>query len=1006
MGADIAHVSYDETRDYRAVVAQQGRVTVEADDNEAWTIAREETRRELLATIGPAGTPDDGYKVLEPGAATTPAFDFQVGLGTMYVGGVRSFRPASGKYSEQAEWLDRVGDPDWVAPNVPADSQLEQELVYLSLVEREVSAVEDRALLEVALGGPDTSQRVRLVQRVKRLGTGAETCEAAMADAEAAWAGQGLALDRQSMRLDSTARLQVSFASAGSAPQPCEPEAQGGYLGADNQLIRVQVVAWDEQTGTGRLVWGFDNASFLYRVNLVSRRQLELQSRPPDDLHQPRAGQAVEVLRSAVRLGPNGEHMASAAGQVVTLANAYVPETRQITLPSDLPQVYADPARTPVVFLRVWEEEQPFTPGTPLALDPPGRPTGLRVTLTTDGGGPFHPGDFWLLAVRPTTPDQVYPRRYLRAPQPADGPRQWACPLAVVRWSDGVMGVLEDCRSVFDSLTELTGRRQSGCCDVLLRPQDVAGAGLQAVVDRFTGKGRVTICLTPGTYRLPEPLRLGRQHSHLTIEACHDGAVLEAAKGAEDEFFDGLVVLDHADNVTLRGLRFHLPQVRWGAGGHVLESPALKSLAAATRTLNVTVGVHPVHCAVLTVEDCLFRYTLDPNKDCFGAGILAQSECWGHRIRGNRFIRDEEYLRQGSRRTRTLFGYLLASSLSADAAGATVVPALLQDGAFQDNRFTGLLAAIFVVAVNGTVEVERNTVRDCYGGFGLLPLRWFAARELLRRVEVPDKLAATAAKLADVLASVTADPVLQIGGTLARIHPLPAGAKVASVASDPDQAAREAEEVVAGLGELLQAIGPLPGGKGGRRGGGGGRRRQAAPSERTRLREAGETAGRLGFSRPAFARFTAAQAELSELERSALSALTDRVLRLSLRLSDNDVQALGEQEAAGSSLSVMGDLRKPGDLTMVGNRFRSPTSGHVAYVASVQQCAISGNVLLNEGSDGTSLRVFPGATPGPTGDRTPETVAVAGNVLGGYADLPPRPLPAPLDTWDVFNAEM
>jgi hypothetical protein len=748
-------------------------------------------------------------------------------------------------------------------------------------------------------------------------------------------------------------------------------------------------------------VCGFDNASFLYRVNLVNRQLLELQSRPPDDLHQPRAGQAVEVLRSAVRLEGPGEYIASAAGEVVTLTDAYVPDTRRITLPSNLPQVYADQTRTPVVFLRVWEEEKPFTRGTPLALDPAGRPTGLQVTLTTEGDGPFHPGDFWLVAVRPTAPNQVLPRRYLQAPQPPDGPLQWACPLAVVGWSDDVMGVVEDCRSFFDSLAELTGRRQGGCCDVLLRPQDLAGTSLQAVVDRFTGKGQVTICLTPGTYRLREPLRLGHQHSHLTIEACHDGAVIEAADGAEGKFFDGLVVLNHADNVTLRGLRFHLPQTRWRAGGHVLESPALKSLAAATNSLNVTVGVHPVHCAVLTIEDCLFRYTLDPKKDLFGAGILAQSECWGHTIRRNRFVRDEEYLREGAARTRTLFGYLLASSLSTHDTGVEMAPALLEDGVFQDNRFAGLMAAILVVANNGVVKVERNTVRDCYAGFGIFSPIVFAARALLRQVQAPDELAAATAKLADVLTSAMADPLLQIGATLARVHPFPAGVEVEAVAGDPGQAARAEEELVAGLTRLLQAMGPLPA----KKSGGAAKRRREVPGERTRLRQAGDAARRLGFSRAAFARFTAAQAELSELERPALGELTDRALRLSLSLSDNDVRALGEQEAGGPGLGVIGDLRQPGQLTMVGNRLRSPTSGDVASVTSVQHCAISGNVLLNEGSEGASLRVLPGAPPDPTGGRTPETVAIAGNVLRGSADLPPRPLAAPLDTWNVLNAE-
>src|SRR5712692_2661756 len=92
MGSDRARITYDESRQYRAVVMQQGRVTVEADWNEEWQIVNEEERKEALDFVGPSGTPDDGYKVM-PTMSTAltppPPFDFSVSNGTMYVGGMR-----------------------------------------------------------------------------------------------------------------------------------------------------------------------------------------------------------------------------------------------------------------------------------------------------------------------------------------------------------------------------------------------------------------------------------------------------------------------------------------------------------------------------------------------------------------------------------------------------------------------------------------------------------------------------------------------------------------------------------------------------------------------------------------------------------------------------------------------------------------------------------------------------------------------------------------------------
>src|SRR5262249_7435752 len=152
MASDRARVSFDKSRQYRAVVIQQGRVTLEADVNEAQLIAQEAQREELLDLIGPAGTPDNGYAV-SAGVESDFPFEFQVGPGTMYGGGLRVSLPSAIHYSTQPGWLDHVGDPLWVDPAGPGKQSQQNELVYLLLQEQEVSAVEDLPLRDVALGG-------------------------------------------------------------------------------------------------------------------------------------------------------------------------------------------------------------------------------------------------------------------------------------------------------------------------------------------------------------------------------------------------------------------------------------------------------------------------------------------------------------------------------------------------------------------------------------------------------------------------------------------------------------------------------------------------------------------------------------------------------------------------------------------------------------------------------------------------------------------------------------
>ncbi len=180
MATDRARRSYDASRRYRSVVSQQGRVTVEADANEAEEIRTAESRAELIDIVGPTGTPDDGFKISLPGNGD---FDFKIGKGTLYVGGVRvAVEDDKATYLGQVntEWVDYPfeypgGLREPLHPSPPST-----ELVYLAVTEQEVGAVEDPALRESALGGPDTAGRTRLIQHVRRAPTTDTDCEAAL----------------------------------------------------------------------------------------------------------------------------------------------------------------------------------------------------------------------------------------------------------------------------------------------------------------------------------------------------------------------------------------------------------------------------------------------------------------------------------------------------------------------------------------------------------------------------------------------------------------------------------------------------------------------------------------------------------------------------------------------------------------------------------------------------------------------------------------------------------
>lgn len=1000
MSSDRARISYDERRRYRSVVTQQGRVTLEADANEERTISGELLRAETLDVVGPSGTPDDGFAVVPQSATTTPAYEVEIGPGTLYVGGERVELGEPLWYSAQTEWLDHDGDPDWVDPGAPANSDRANELVYLYLEEHEVGAVEDTALLEVALGGPDTAQRTRLVQRVKRLGTDADTCADAIRDAATAWANEGLRRDASTQRLLSSATLQVAYKDTGSSGDLCEPDAQGGYLGAENQLIRVAI----SQAGSEpALLWGFDNASFLYRVQVdADLRTLTLASVPVDDAHKPRSGQTVEVLRTAAQLETGwdavheaspGDVVAAATGFVQTLTSDYDSDTQQIVLPTTLPADYGDANATPVVFLRVWEEQLSFSPGSGVDLGT----TGVTVTIDSQAG--FHVGDFWQLGVRPKTPTRVYPQRYLDQPQPPDGPRLWASPLAVVQWVNGVLGVVEDCRDPFDNLVDLTKRRQSGCCDILVRPEDLAaGKSLQSIVDSLAGRP-ATICLAPGEYVLEEPIRLGTRHSGLTIEACHGDAVLTADPKAVRRFAQGLIVLDHANGITLQGLRLHLPRVPFGDAQLKLagkDADALKrQLHGQLSRVFFSIGVRVVQSSLLTVEDCFFLFTTTASQDVFGAGIFLGGECFGLDVKGCSFASEETFQEAARPKLRVEIGILHAPTATLAGGGGTLVQSRLEDALVRDCHFSGLTVATFVYADCGVVEVEDNTVRLTEVGFLFVAAGAIAGALLGAAIsqELGSGAAAPVKNLVGTL-GVVQDPLVLLTVFLATAYPWPAGAPAEGEVQVTKAALqrRIAKQAHPGW-EMVERAGTLFG------------RRAGDLPDATKLRRA-ETGFALTSTQ--LSQLADEYLELARLERAALLKGAKEGLELSLRFQDNDVDVRVGQVTSGPALLAWDATRENDSaLTIDGNRLAS-ASGALGTVIGLYlaRTAVAGNVIENGSQRGTSILLvpLPPAAGGPAGSAQEAGAAVAGNVLRGRTVLPIRPLPAPLDTWDVFNS--
>ncbi len=733
MGSDRARISFDRTREYRSLVAQQGRVTLEADVNEQAVIASEALRLETIDIIGPAGTPDDGYLI-----SIDASGQITVGPGIMYVGGWRMRFTQAVPIANQPEWIDQ---PNW---SLTTKQTQGDSVIALLVTEQEVQAVEDQALLEVALGGPDTAARTRLMQHIVAVPTKDDTCAAVLKDWNSTLKPLGLALNPDTFALDFNAALEVSFYPPAGPADPCCPPAQGGYLGADNQLVRVTVTSYNTATHSGTLLWGWNNASFLYRATFVDPTAnplvLTLSPAPVDSAHTPQLNQVIELLRSTMVLGNPADQnfIAAPEGDVITLASAgtvFDPTTYQLTLPAGtvLPTGYA--TDTNQFFVRLWQAQVTFNDGVAAQLD---TVSGLAVTIHMDAlpTGPLEARPFWDFAVRPSTPQKVYPQRYLEAPQGPTGPRRWLTDLAIVESIPGALPkFVADCRVHFP-----TSGDDCGCCGITLTPAQVtARGGLQAVIDAQAKAGQ-TLSLRPGTYILESPIAFTKAHTGFTLSGCEAGRVrltVDAANAAN--FTTGMITMQNTSEITLQGLVFSMPLVSDAA----LTAP----IGAATGlqfTTDLTIGIGLQDAETITIEDCqfLFANPATPAKGSllvyFGAGIYASGNCSGLRLLSNRFL-----CAGGGQLTASSFRLLAGLVMTPVAtsqqgtgsgiqseAGASLaatglinlpqVSDLLDDVEIIDNRFTGLTIAVFVIAEIGVIRCNSNRVLNSCGGFWFL----------------------------------------------------------------------------------------------------------------------------------------------------------------------------------------------------------------------------------------------------------------------------------------------
>ncbi|MEM7357530.1 MAG: DUF6519 domain-containing protein [Pseudomonadota bacterium] len=489
---DISRNAFDSSKNYVSVRQQQGRVLTDDDWNENNRIHETADRLAKADIIGAAASPDNGFAITAP-RRTAAGTDFTIAAGRFYLGGQALSLDQDQTFRLQRDWLQ--------GPGSEAATSVGSDLVVLESYQQVVTAVEDSELYEVALGGADTTTRLRTVQRVHlvpRIGT---------TDCVEAWSRfltQRLKVNelQEDHSLPTDTTLEATFVTEGNNGDLCKPNTAGGYLGAENQTIRVQLR--DDKT----FIWGFDNAAPLYRVQLdAGRTKCTLLTPPKDQYHWPQAEQTVEILAWSSVL-PNGEKTAEHEGFLSKVTAGYNPATGEITLADAVPTSGFDDwhdrddakevaNEDDFYYMRVWnrgsDQDSPVSiptdAGNPVDLGF----TGIQVTFTGDD---LRSGDYWLISARPSAPTEVVPWQLTVTPGAnPTGVKRYFAPLAIINWrEDGKGGVhVIDCRGKFRPLAE------ARCCIELVA---IPGYGWERVFDQVGNNRDAVICMPPGDYPL------------------------------------------------------------------------------------------------------------------------------------------------------------------------------------------------------------------------------------------------------------------------------------------------------------------------------------------------------------------------------------------------------------------------------------------------------------------------------------------------------------------------
>jgi hypothetical protein len=445
MKGDFSRDTFRPELQYTRVLAQQGRVDLDADRNEVQALLLERMRLAIMDHFGPFSGPkylydpaaswgreNDGFQVgVEPDGANIKALT--IGAGRYYVEGW-ACATAVMRYAEDKDQPLLPVFPEELLTSVPF-------FVYLDVWERHRTSLEDEFIRELALNGIDTASRAQLVCQVRfiepaDLPAGPPVLADYRTDNLKDWWPKIL----ERLRGVNPARLKVlAERPQDASDNPCLAAPQARYIGPENHLYRVEIHNVDKY-GKATFKFSRNNGSDVAALEEINSKFLRIGG-----VYEPwrgfSAGQWVELTDDEREL----------LGQPGTLVKVIKVEGKELTIDPASANGTLDPNEFKTYpKVRRWDQ----TERGPLKLEGGAIEVkqGLSIPLEygihvefEDGAIPhtYRPSDYWTFPARYLSGDVAWPKDTFLPPH---GVIHSYAPLAAVKAAGNVVDlrVLKD----------------------------------------------------------------------------------------------------------------------------------------------------------------------------------------------------------------------------------------------------------------------------------------------------------------------------------------------------------------------------------------------------------------------------------------------------------------------------------------------------------------------------------------------------------------------------------